>query len=56
MVVSYINVMSSIYKEEIDKQVNILEVANIQLDEELSLVIDPNIEYDYLSFINKING
>ena len=56
MVVSYINVMSSMYKEEIDKQVNILEVANIQLDEELSLVIDPNIEYDYLSFINKING
>lgn len=52
---AYVNVMFSLYSQEIDKQVQIFEVVNFQLDEDNRFIIDSNIEYNYISHIQKID-
>lgn len=49
-VTSYLNVMQDLYKEQIDKQMKILEIVSFQLDEQDRFVIDQNIEYNYLQY------
>lgn len=50
-IISYVKVMFALYNNELDKQMNILEVVNFQLEDDDKFAIDLNIEYNYIKYM-----